>query len=166
MKSKVSRPRVIAKWSGISRMIRTAIRGLDQSELDLRDGADGWSIREYVHHLVESNLIASGMLLVALATDAGYYDWTWVNPDKRWMRRMGYDNAAVDPAIKLLAAQAKHFGGLFAAHPESISRLVTLKDAPDAELYTRTIEQVLTHEVDHAKGHLAEVRRIREAHAR
>ncbi len=166
MRSKASVPDTLLAWSRLSKKIHTAIRGLDEPGLDLRDGHDGWSIREYVHHLVESNLIATGMILRALATDAGYYDWTWVNPDRTWMRRLGYDKAPVDPAIKTLATTCRHFSGLLAAVPDALARTVTLRDAPDAPLYTRTLDEVLQREIGHVTMHLDEVSRIRVAHSR
>ena len=45
-------------WRRMPADVERAVAGLSESELDLRDGADTLSIREIVHHLVESNLVA------------------------------------------------------------------------------------------------------------
>ena len=140
--------------------IRAAIRGLDEKGLDLRGGSEGWSVRETVHHLVEANLIASNMIIAALANDGQEFDWTWVHPNKRWMQRVGYDVASVEPAIAMLGAIGRHLAQLLTNRPEALKRTVSLNDTPGAERYTRTIEEILEQEVEHAGGHLGDVQSI------
>jgi hypothetical protein len=41
-------------WLTIPAKLRKALEGLAEEDLDLRGGAEGWSIRETVHHLVEA----------------------------------------------------------------------------------------------------------------
>jgi len=146
--------------------IRAAIRGLEENELDLRGGSEGWSIRETVHHLVEANLIASNMILAALANDGQEFDWTWVHPNKRWMQRLGYDKASVGPAIAMLGAIGKHLAQLLDDRPAALERTVSLNDSPGAERYTKTVEEILAQEVEHAAGHLGDVQAIRAKHGR
>lgn len=151
----------IAEWRRIPFKLRKSIRGLSTDQLDVRGGSDGWSIRETVHHIVEANLIASNMMIAALAADGTDYDWTWVNPDKAWMRRVGYDKADLDPAIKALHAVALHITGLI-RNDGRMRRAVRLNDAPGDERYTLTIEQILVQEIEHAEDHLRNIRSIRD----
>lgn len=72
----------LAAWVEIPGRIRKSLRDLNESDLRLRGGSEGWSIRETVHHLVEANLVASNMIIAAIATNGCDYDWTWINPDK------------------------------------------------------------------------------------
>src|SRR4030065_189516 len=88
-------PEPLTAWNKIPSRIRKSVRGLNESDLRLRAGSEGWSIRETVHHLGEANLVASTMIIAALATNGCNYDWTWVNPSKSWMRRIGYNTANV-----------------------------------------------------------------------
>ncbi len=72
----------LAAWVEIPGRIRNSLRDLNESDLRLRGASEGWSIRETVHHLVEANLVASNMIIAAIATNGCDYDWTWINPDK------------------------------------------------------------------------------------
>lgn len=152
---------VVAEWNRIPGRLRAAVRGLEERELDRRGGEEGWSIRETIHHLVEANLIASNMIIAALATDGYAFDWTWVNPTKAWMRKVGYDKAPIDPAIAMLRAICRHLSGLIAGTPGSLERTVKLNDAPGRPRYVRTIAEILSEQVDHATGHLGDIRKIR-----
>jgi len=155
----------LAAWSKIPSRIRNSIRGLNERDLRLRGGSEGWSIRETVHHLVEANLVASNMIIAALATNGCDYDWTWVNPDKSWMRRVGYDTADVGPAIETLRALCRHISGLVAAQPGALARTVKLNDVPGATRYVMTVEKILSQEVEHANEHLGDIRDARGLHS-
>lgn len=152
-------------WLTIPRDIEKALEGLPEDGLDLRDG-DGLSIRETVHHLVEANLVASNIMIAALATNGCIYDWSWVNPNASWMQRVGYTTAPVRPALETLRALCEHIAGLIKASSDGFARKVQLLDAPGAALYTKTIEGVLRQEIEHAEEHLRGVARARAAHAR
>jgi hypothetical protein len=145
--------------------IEEAIRGLPVRALDRRGGSEGWSIREYVHHLVEANLVASNIVLAALATNGKTsYDWSWVWPSAEWMRRVGYTTAPIRPALALLRALGRHFADLLGSTEDGLERGVRLLDAPGAALYTRTVRQVLAEQVEHARTHLRDIAATRAAH--
>ncbi len=166
MNSDPDRGRTLAAWNRIPSRIRAGIRGLQDADLDLRGGADGWSIRETVHHIIEANLVASNMIIAALATNGGNFDWTWVSPDQAWMCRVGYDKADVRPGINALGALTRYVSILVTSRRDAFTRTVHLNDAPGARRYPMTIEQILLQEIDHAKGHLAGVRTTRRQHGR
>lgn len=161
MKKRGTADDLLRAWSGIPTALRKALRGLSETDLDRRGGAEGWSIRETVHHLVEANLIASNMIIAALATDGYEFDWTWVWPNKKWMRRVGYDRASVDPALAMMRALIRHITGLLELQPASLHRVVSLNDEPGAERYKKTIRQIIEGEIEHAAEHLEQVRQMR-----
>jgi hypothetical protein len=103
-----TRPKALAAWASIPRDIRRAIAGLSSRDLKARGGSEGWSIQEYAHHLVEANLVASTIILAALGRPGCTYDWSWVIPDREWMKRLGYDKAPLEPAIELLESLCAH----------------------------------------------------------
>lgn len=144
----------LARWMGIPAQLRRAVRGMPESELDKRAGRDKMTMRETVHHLVEANLVASGIVIAAVAKSGSSYDWTWVNPSAAWMRRLGYDKAPIGPAIATLSALSRHIGGILSASPTKLRCTVQLFDAPGAPRYTKTVRQVLLDEVSHASEHL------------
>ena len=149
--------KLLRDWLALPARLDAAVAGRSPAELDARRGPQSLSPRETVHHLVEANLIASSILLAALATDGGPYDWTWVWPNGEWMKRMGYDRAPVPKAIELLHALGRHFEVLLAANPDAMRRKVTLFDTPDGKRYSKTVAQVLATEVAHAQEHLGDL---------
>lgn len=151
---------LIIEWMDITNSIRRATEGLSEHEIDFRGGPEEWSIRETVHHLVEANLIASNIIIAAMANSGGSYDWSWVNPDRSWMRRMGYDKAPVEPALATLEALSAHVKGLLGIRGEARACEIQLLDEPGAEPRSVTIGEVLEEEINHARQHLKEIKTI------
>jgi hypothetical protein len=154
---------VVARWMAIPGQLRRVVRGLPDSRLDVRAGPEGLSIRETVHHLVEANLVASNIIIAALANSGSTYDWTWVNPDASWMRAVGYNKAPIGPALSTLDALGRHLAALLSVTTGGLQRTVQLYDAPNAPRYTKTVSQILSDEVAHAREHLEALpqRRVR-----
>src|SRR3989442_15352320 len=152
------------RWLCLAGTIEKAIDGLAESDLDLRGGVEGWSIRETVHHLVEANLIASNIMIAALAKSGCVYDWSWVNPNRSWMNRLGYNTAAVGPALQTLRTLTEHIARLIGTHSDGLLRKVQLLEAPGAKPHTETVKDLLVEQIEHAEGHLRTVAETRAAH--
>jgi hypothetical protein len=158
-----AQPKALAAWASIPRDIRRATKGLSDRDLKARGGSEGWSIQEYAHHLVEANLIASNIILAALGRPGSMYDWSWVIPDRKWMKRLGYDRAPLDPALELLDALCAHVAGLARSAPGNMRRSVRLLGSPGARPRRRTVRQVLDDEREHARHHLRDIAETRNA---
>jgi hypothetical protein len=151
---------VLRTWLAIPADIEEAIEGLSEDELDQTGGPDRWSIRETVHHLVEANLVASNILLSALARSGAVFDWSWVMPNAAWMQNMRYATAPVGPAIKALRALQEHLAAVIENIPDALGREVKLLDAPSAAPHTETVAGILRQEIEHALQHLRAAKEI------
>jgi DinB family protein len=150
-------PATLKAWSSIPRALRSAVRGLDSRGLRRRGGSEGRSIREYVHHLVEANLVASTIVVAALGKPGCTYDWSWLYPDERWMQRLGYDRAPLEPALALLEALCTHVAGLLRNAPKGRNPRVRLRGSAEARPRGKTVGQVLVAECEHARHHLRDI---------
>lgn len=148
------------EWTCIPNSLEAAIKGLTDAELDVRGGPNNWSIRETIHHLVEANLIAANIFIAALANSGGIYDWSWVNPDRIWMQRMGYDKAPLAPALAVLSSLSEHLAGLISVRQDALSCEIQLLDSPGAKPRKVTVQKMLDDEVKHAEEHLREIETI------
>jgi hypothetical protein len=154
--------RPVLEWVSIPRRIRRAVSGLSARELSLRGGSEGWTIREYAHHLVEANLVASTIIVAALGSPGCRYDWSWLYPDKQWMKRLRYDTAPLKPAIDLLDALCVHVAGVARNARGALSRDVRLAGS-GGRARRRTVRQILSEECEHARHHLRDIAQIKRA---
>ncbi len=166
MAQRTAQTQAVRAWLAVPARIERAVQNLPERALDRRGGSEGWSIRETVHHLVEANLVASNIMLAALAKSGATYDWSWVMPDGVWMRRVGYTTAPVGPALSLLRALGEFFAAVLSSATGGLERHVRLLDAPGAATYKRTVKQILAQEVAHAGKHLRDIAATRAASAK
>ena len=153
----------LAAWRAIPRRIRAVTRGLSAAGLDRRGGSEDWSIREYVHHLIEANLVASTIVVAALGSPGCRYDWSWMWPSRKWMRRLGYSKAPLEPAIQFLESLTAHLGGLLARSPRKLTLRVRVAGTRSSRGKLTTVRKVLQDEVEHADHHLGDVAAILKA---
>lgn len=146
--------------------IRRSISGLSARELAWRGGSEGWSIREYVHHLVEANLVASTIVLAALGSSGCEFDWSWMMPDERWRKALPYDRSPVEPAVALLESLGAHVGGLVRALPGAMHRHVRLVGTPGGRRRRRSVVQLLGDECAHVRRHLQDIADAKETQRR
>ena len=146
----------LSDWLQVSRTLELALDSLTEDDLNFRGGPNGWSIRETVHHLVESNVVACTIVIAAVGTGGCTYDCSWLNPDRAWMERMAY-RGSVAPAIEALSALCRYGSALLSAAPDGLRRNIELLGAPGTEPYPMTVEQMIFLEVEHARQHLQEI---------
>jgi|SRR5215469_10939203 len=153
--------RTLKEWHSTPQKIRECVADLKRDDLEVRGGAEGWSIAEYIHHLVEANFIAAHVVLNALGGQGATYDWSWITPDRDWMRRLGYDRAPIEPALALHESLAHHIASLLALKPRGLRRSIAILDSPGGRPRTTTVAKILGDEVTHVSHHLEEIESIR-----
>ena len=158
--------KILDTWAAIPRKLRRAVAGLSARQGRWRGGSEGWSIREYGHHLVEANLVAATIVIASAGKPGGTYDWSWLFPDGRWMKRLGYDHLPLDPALDLFESLARHVAALARGTPALFRSSVRLRDRPAGRTRRSSIERVLSEECDHARHHLSDIAATKKAHAR
>jgi len=146
-------------WVTIPRKLRRAVSGLPARQLALRGGSEDWTVRQYAHHLVEANLVASTIIVAALGKPGCRFDWSWLYPDEGWMKRMGYDAAPLEPALDLVEALCAHVAGVVRNAPGAMSRRVRLQGTAARPL-RRTVRQILEEECEHARHHLRDISKV------
>jgi uncharacterized damage-inducible protein DinB len=135
--------------------LRTAVAGLDDAQLDTPYRADGWTVRQVVHHLVDSHVNAYVRFRWALTEDGPVvkpYD------EKDWARLPDAMTAPVAVSLDLLdALHTRWLILLRAMAPEEFERPWTSPDF--GELNVDVLLQLYGW---HGKHHVAHITALRE----
>ncbi len=149
----------LAEWKSIVGLVHELVDGVSDEALDHRPGGgSAMSLREAVHHIVEANVVASSIVIAALGSPGCVYDWSWMMPFDEWVERLEYDHKPVAPTLKLLEALNEYVAAQVEPLTDGLERTIQLRDAPDTELRTVTVADVLIQEVDHAREHFDDVK--------
>jgi len=89
----------LARMAGAPAVLRVAVQGMSSSQLDTPYRAGGWSVRQIVHHLADSQLNWYVRSKLALTED----EPTILPFDSdRWLERADARGAPVEPSLVLL----------------------------------------------------------------
>ena len=153
-----ARTDVLSAWRSIPEVLSGAVRGLDDSQLDLRNPRNNLTVREQTHHLVEAHVVASSIVIAALGMPGSTYDWSWMMPFGPWMDRLPYRSMPLGPSLEALRALNAWLAAVVEGADQGLSREVRLRDSPEAEPRPVTVAELLRQEVDHTEEHVAEIR--------
>ncbi len=136
-------------------LLRAAVAGLDDAQLDTpyRDG--GWTVRQVVHHVADSHVNAYVRFRLALTEDAPTVK---AYGQKLWALLPDAKSAPVEVSLDLLdALHTRWLILLRAMSPEDFERTWT---GPD--LGERSVDALLQLYAWHGKHHTAHVASLRE----
>jgi hypothetical protein len=146
--------------------LEAAIAGLDEAQLDLTLGT-GWSIREYVHHTVEGELMWSIFLRAILGTDGIEFpiQWYFAISQDEWTERWACGKRAVGPSLALFRGSTASLAELLGKLPPEAWEHTGRVTWPGADKETRlTVRDIILMHLGHMDTHSADIQAIRTAH--
>jgi DinB superfamily len=133
--------------------VAAALEGATEADLDRAPSEDGWTARQIVHHLADSESMAYVRLRRLLADDdpviAGY-------DEPEWARRLHYDRP-IEPSLDVLRA-------VRAASHQLLGRLTDEewgRTGTHSESGAYGVERWLEIYADHSHDHADQIRRAR-----
>ncbi|RVU00261.1 putative metal-dependent hydrolase [Mucilaginibacter limnophilus] len=142
------------KWINNIRMlpglVRQAVIGLSEEELDTPYRTGGWSLRQVVHHLADSHMNSIMRFKLALTEDnpviKPYQEAYWaLQPDYR---------LPVEPSLKMLEGIHQHMVALFESFTEKEWERTFFHPENNA---SQTLKRTLATYSWHGKHHLAHI---------
>ena len=135
--------------------LRAAVAGLDDAQLDTPYREDGWTVRQVVHHVVDSHVNAYVRFRWSLTEDAPMIK---AYKEKEWARLPDAIGAPVEVSLNLLdALHARWLILLRAMSPEDFERRWASPDK--GELGVDVLLQIYGW---HGKHHVAHITALRE----
>ena len=156
---------ILALYADGPAQLEAVLMGLTESELDLAETGDSWTIRQIVHHLADGDDIWKICIKAALGNREGLFSlqWYWDRPQTEWAETWGYANRNIESSLALLRANRHHIVELVGQTPDAWERSIRLK-WPDGEEERITIGEVLEMQASHVVGHINDILMIRQAH--
>jgi hypothetical protein len=145
------RSALLARYRSGTQAVRDAVAGLDDAALDRTPAGGGWTARQVVHHLADSEMTSAIRLRRLLAEDAPVI--------------AAYDEEAFAKALRYDRPIATSLDAMVAARASSLSLLEVLDDDQWARTGTHStdgpygVETWLRIYADHAHDHADQLRR-------
>jgi hypothetical protein len=157
---------LLKRTSKLPDRLETAIAGLEETQLDLTLGT-GWSIREYVHHTVEGELMWQMFLRAILGMDGIDIPIRWyfdLSQDE-WAERWASGKRELGPTLALFHGSIASLVELLRNVPakawEHTGRVTWPGDNNETRL---TVRDILLMHLGHMDQHTADIQAIRRVH--
>lgn len=144
--------------------LEAALAGLAESDLDVAHTIGKWTIREIVHHIVDTDDIGSMIVKAALSHSGCTFDLDWYDSNTVCAEALDYASRPIAPDLALMRANHQHIEQLLRELPQAWERFVMLKRAAASEVTKLTVSQLLYHQTDHTWHHLEQIRVTRQEH--
>lgn len=156
---------LLKKYLQLPDRLEAAIAGLSESDLDMK-GA-GWSIRQYVHHTVEGELMWQLFLRAILGTDGIEFpiQWYFAISQDEWAQHWASDMRCIEPTLALFRASTRSLNELLRCVDPQAWQHFGYVTWPGAKEATRlTVRDILLIHIGHMDQHTADIRAIRDLH--
>ncbi len=156
---------LLAQYAEGPALLKSALAGLSESDLDLALTADSWSIRQIVHHLADGDDLWKICTKAALGNNEGLFSlqWYWDKPQMEWVESWKYSSRSIKSSLALLRANRQHIVDLVGQIPGGCEKSIRLR-WPDGKEERVTVADVLEMQTRHVAGHIQDIQLIRQAH--
>lgn len=155
---------VLAGYLAAPGRLEAALAGLSETDLDLAREEGAWTIRQIVHHIVDSDDLAKTMITVAVGNSGCRYDQKWYDTRNTFAETLAYARRAVEPSVALFRANHRHLEELLSRIPDARERYVVLEWEKEPEGRKVTVDYLLKGQTWHVLHHLEQVQATRDAH--
>jgi hypothetical protein len=156
---------LLIKYLALPERLEAAVAGLSEADLDLR--GEGWSIREYVHHTVEGELLWQVNLRAITGVDGIEFPFQWyftLSQDE-WARRWASNERPIGPTLTLFRGSTGSLVELLRYTSPQVWQHFGRVTWPGAKTETRiTVREIVLMHLGHMDQHEADIRAIRERH--
>ena len=157
---------LLEKYLKLPDQLEAAIAGLDEDQLDLNLGK-GWSIRQYVHHTVEGEMMWQLFLRAILGQDGIEFpiQWYFAISQDEWAERWASGKRLVGPTLALFRGSTASLAELLHNMPAKAWDHFGRVTWPGSDKETHlTVRDIVRMHLGHTEHHTADIQAIRKAH--
>ncbi len=157
---------LLKKYAQLPDRLEAALAGL--SELDLDRRTDGWSIRQYVHHTVEGELMWQMFLRAIVGTDGIEFpiQWYFALTQDQWADCWATDKRAVEPTLALFQGSTRSLAELLRKiDPDAWEHAGRVTFPGSDQERTYSVRDIVLMHIHHMDQHLQDIRDILEKSA-
>ena len=156
---------ILAQYADGPVQLESVLVGFTESDLDLAQTTETWTIRQIVHHIVDGDDIWKTCIKAALGNSEGLFSlqWYWDRPQAEWAENWHYANRSIESSLALLRANRHHIVELVQQTSDAWEKSIRLK-WPDREEVRITVGDVLEMQARHVAGHINDIQTIRRVH--
>ena len=162
----IDQDELIANYGNCPSQLEAVLIGLAEINLDMRKSAEGWTIRETIHHIADGDDMWKLFIKRAIGNPNGEYsfDWYWQVPQDEWAGSWNYKERSIEPSLALFRANRNHIVQLLRHTSEALEKSLRVRWPTKLGEQEVKVRLIVEGQTQHALAHIAEIREIRDVH--
>ena len=147
-------------------ILEAVLRTLTESDLDLSQTSESWTIRQIIHHVVDGDDIWKTCIKAALGNPAGLFSLEWYGdkPQMEWAENWKYSSRPIESSLALFRANRHHIIELVQQTPNARVKSIRIKWPQREERIT--VGDILEIQASHVVEHITDIQTILHAQSR
>ena len=108
----LSQDELVVLYKEGAEKLEAILAGLPKDGLDESHGPEEWTIKQILHHIVETEEVFGLCLKVAVGSPGSIFNCSWYPGNDEWVANMDYSNRDVEDSLVLFKAYRCHFTAL------------------------------------------------------
>ena len=156
---------LLCEYSQLPERLETVIAGLEEADLDLRLES-GWSIREYICHLVEGEQLWQINLRMAIGLNGAKFPFDWYpqHSQDEWAECWAYNKRCLQVLLNQYRADTQYLVDILKNLPDVWEHYGRITWPGNDEESRYSVRDIVEMHLNHLDGHAEDIRAIRALH--
>lgn len=151
---------IMADFTNALDELDTLMDSVTEDQLDWRETAGEWSIRQVLHHLTDDGNVFTFIIERALATPGCKVFFGGFPGNEVWADQLGFNQRPVTHARSLIRAQHNFLTELVNAFPDRWENQVGYYNEAGEKQVDQSVENILVMLTEHRREHIAMIKNI------
>jgi len=160
-----SHEELLTEYRKLPERLEAVIAGLDESDLDLRLES-GWSIRQYICHLVEGEQLWQINLRMIIGLNGAKFPFTWYpeHSQDEWAELWAYGKRSLKVMLDQYRADTQYLVDILKNLTEVWEHYGCITWPGDEAERRYCVRDIVEMHLQHLDGHAEDIRAIRALH--
>jgi hypothetical protein len=156
----LSDEQVLSLFTSSAEKLQALVRDLSEADLDILSEADGWTIRQIIHHITDDCDVWSMCIKKAIATPGVSVRFEGFPGNEAWAQALDFGSRPTGSAIDLLGAHRRYLVQLLNHFSKSWDCSVLIANAEGEIVGELTVRKIVYMLAEHMLEHVDTIEKI------
>ena len=158
----LSQDELVALYKGGAERLEALLASLPKNGLDESLGSGEWTIRQILHHIIDTEEAFGLCLKIAIGAPGSNFNCGWYPGNDEWEANMEYSNRDVEDTLGMFKAYRCYISALLNHFQDRWDNKVTLSSFLGQQDQDLTVGEITGSLVGHLAEHMETIQRIKE----
>ena len=152
---------ILSRFTSSAEKLQALVRDLSETDLDVPSEADGWTIRQIIHHVADDGDVWSLCIKKAIATPGVTVRFEGFPGNEAWAQALDIGQREIGPAIDLIGAHRRYLAEVVTHFSDLVDRSVKFANAEGKIVGEMTVREMVNMLAEHMLEHVDTIEKTR-----